>query len=64
MTGPGKTSLIYTNTLVHIIACISCSVAIYYPKSVRFIECFMDLCIYDDILDATQIADKKLLATF
>ena len=32
-----------------------------YPKSVNFIEFLMDFCIYDDILDAIQITDKKLL---
>ena len=32
-----------------------------YPNSVNFIEFFMDLCIYDDILDMIPIPDKKLL---
>ena len=40
---------------------ISCSACICYPKSVSFIEFLMDVCIYDDILDAIWIADKKLL---
>ena len=34
---------------------------ICYLKSVSIIEFLMDLCIYDDILDAIRIADKKLL---
>ena len=33
----------------------------YYPKSVSFIDFLMDLCMYDDILDAVWITDKKLL---
>ena len=40
---------------------ISCSVVMYYPKSVSFIEFFMDYYSYDDILDIIQITDKKLL---
>ena len=32
-----------------------------YLKSVSFMEFLMDFCIYDDTLDAIQIADKKLL---
>ena len=38
---------------------ISCSVYIYYPQSISFIEFLMDLCIYDDILDAIWIVDKS-----
>ena len=30
-----------------------------YPKSVCFIEVLIDLCTYDDILDAMQITDKS-----
>ena len=32
-----------------------------YPKSVSFIEFHLDFCTHDDILDTTQITDKKLL---
>ena len=60
VTGPGKTGLIYTK--------YTCSYYgtyllfhVCYPKSVSFIECLMNLCIYDDILDAICIRDKKLL---
>ena len=31
------------------------------PKAVSFIEFLMDFCIYDDILNAIWITDKKLL---
>ena len=60
VTGPGKTGLIYTKytcscNSTYLLFCIC------YPKSVRFTELLMDLCIYNDILDAIRIADKKLL---
>ena len=60
MTGPGKTGLTYTKytcsyNSTYLLFCIC------YPESVSFIELLMDLCIYDDILDAIRIADKKLL---
>ena len=60
VTGPGKTGLIYTKytclyNSTYLLFCIC------YPKSVSFSEFLMDLCIYDDILDAIQIADKTLL---
>ena len=60
MTGPGKTGLIYTKYTClyygkYLLFCIC------YPKSVSFIEFLMKLCIYDDIFDAIQITDKKLL---
>ena len=60
VTGPGKTGLIYTKytysyNSTYLLFCIC------YPKSVSLIEFLMDLGIYDDILDAIQIADKKLL---
>ena len=51
VTGPGKTGLIYTKYTCsyygkYLLFCIC------YPKSVSCIEFFMDLCTYDDILDA------------
>ena len=51
VTGLGKTGLIYTKYIcsyygMHLLFCM------YYPKSVSWIEFLMDLCIYDDILDA------------
>ena len=60
MTGPGKTGLIYTkytclNYGTYLLFCVC------YLNSVSFIEFHMDLCIYDDILDALWIIDKKLL---
>ena len=60
MTGPGKTGLIYTKyTCLYYGMYLQFCVC--YPKSVNFIEFLMDLCTYDDILDAIQITDKKLL---
>ena len=58
VTGPGKTGLIYTKytysyNSTYLLFCIC------YPKSVSLIEFLMDLGIYDDILDAIQIADKS-----
>ena len=59
VTGPGKKGLIYTkhmclyygtNLLFHVC----------YPKSVSFIDFIMHLCMYDDILYAIRITDKKL----
>ena len=55
-----ETGLIYTKytclcNSTYLLFCIC------YLKSVSFIEFLMDLCIYDDILDAIRIADKKLL---
>ena len=60
MTGPAKTGLIYTKytcsyNSTYLLFCIR------YPIFVSFIEFLMDLYIYDDILDAIWIADKKLL---
>ena len=60
MTGPGKTGLIYTKHMclyygTYLQFCVC------YPNSVNFIEFLMDFCIYDDILDAIQIIEKKLL---
>ena len=60
VTGPGKTGLIYTKyTCLHygtyLLFCVC------YLKSVNYIEFLMDLCIYDDILDALWLTDKKLL---
>ena len=60
VTRPGKTGLIYTKYTclyygTYLLFCIS------YPKSVSFIEFPIDLCIYDDIVDAIRITDKKLL---
>ena len=57
----GKLVLSTRNTLVCFMAPISCSVAMCYPKSVSFIEFFMDCCTYNDILDTIWITDKKLL---
>ena len=59
--GLGKQVLSTQNTLVHVMAHSYLHFCIYYPESVSFIEFLMDLCIYDDILDAIWIADKKLL---
>ena len=60
VTGPGKTGLIYTKhmCLYHRTYLLFC---VCYPQSVSFTEFLMDLCIYDDILDAIRITDKKLL---
>ena len=60
VTGPGKTGLINTKYTcsyygTYLLFCI------YYPNSVSFIEFLMDVCIYDDIVDAIQITGKKLL---
>ena len=60
VTGPGKTGLIYTKYTclyygTYLLLCMC------YPNSVKFIEFLMDFCIYDDILDMIQIADKTLL---
>ena len=60
VTGPGKTGLIYTKYTylyygTYLLFCMG------YPKSVNFMEFLIDVCIYDDILDALQITDKKLL---
>ena len=60
VTGPGKKGLIYTKyTCLYYGTYIQFCVC--YSKSVSFIEFLMDLCTYDDILDATQITDKKVL---
>ena len=37
------------------------SSSICYPKSVSFIKCLMDVCIYGDILDTILITDKMLV---
>ena len=60
VTGPGKTGLIYTKhmCLYHRTYLLFC---VCYPQSVSFTEFLMDLCIYDDILDAIRITDIKLL---
>ena len=58
MTGHEKQIL---STFVRIMAPISCSVANHYPKSFSCIEFLMNFCIYDDILDAVRITDKKIL---
>ena len=49
------------NTLVHIMASISCSLCNNYAKAVSFIGFHMDFCICDDILDTILIVIKKLL---
>ena len=58
--GLGKQVLSTKYTLVHnygthLLFCMC------YPKSISFIEFLMDLCMYDDILDAIWITGKKLL---
>ena len=58
MAGPGKTGLIYTRYTcsyygTYLLFCMG------YTKSVSFIEFLMDVCIYDVILDAIQIKDKR-----
>ena len=62
LTGLVKTVVIYSYTKytcsyygTHLLFCMC------YPKPVSFIEFLMDFCIYDDILDAIQITDKKSL---
>ena len=59
VTAPGKTALIYTNTLVDIMAPISSSVAMWYPKPVSFIEFLMDFYIYDDIIEYRYNKDYR-----
>ena len=60
MNEPRKTGLIYTKyTCLHygtyLLLCM------HYPKICCFIAFLLDFCIYDDILDAIQITDQKLL---
>ena len=59
--GLKKQVLSTQHTLVRIMAPISRSVAIYYLKSISFIEFLMDVCIYDDIVDIIHTKLKKLL---
>ena len=61
LPGLGKQVLSTQNTCVRIIAHISYTLCMCYLKSVSFMEFLMDFCIYDGILDAIQITDKKLL---
>ena len=59
VTRPGKQALSTQNTLVCIMARISCSVCAIYPQSVSFIEFLMDFCTYNDILDTIWITEKS-----
>ena len=60
VTRPEITALIYIKY-----TCSYCGIYLLlcmcYLQTAGFIEFFMDFCIYDDILDAILITDKKLL---
>ena len=64
VTGHGKTDLIYTNTLVCIMACISCSVCaipnLLVLLNSSWISAYNNY-YYDDILDTILITDKTSL---